>query len=686
MKNSINSLTTRFLKGFLPVSFLLLLLLSFTPAQGQVWWEDDFSQFDRNRYFVQGNRTYWDQNGRYFVLTPPENSLAGRIYHRERVFTGVFEAEFDIRIGGGTGADGMTIAWVTNYNYQAASGGAHDFNVENGYAVEFDCYNNAGIDPNGQHIAILRNNWQNHLASWQANEGVIENNQWHHIRVTNELGYVQVWFDNQRVLEHRIRDYQAFEGYFGFTAGTGGATNWHIVDNIRIAIGGPEMALSRDRLEFGPIDRDRQRVLGLVIANRAQGEENWKRLQFAITDSGQGPDWLSADPSEGTVDPGDSVVVRVTARPEGIDVGEYSRRLYIQSNDPYRQIVSLPAHLWVVEGVGRLRGIISDARAGEPIAGARVSDDRFEISDTTDEQGRYDLGELGSFRYQLAIVKRDYLPRVEEVEVPGGEEVEANFSLYQSILDPQPARVMVSVPVDEEFRTSITLRNPGNGPLTWSARLRFPAGGEMEPYRLRLYVPVADTVGDNRLVGIEFVEGYFYVAGGNNGAGRGNVYVFDPRGNYVRQFSQFMNSAWGMRDLAWDGEHLWGGDGNILFAFTTEGDSVRSIRSPINPSRAIAWDPTREVLWTCDVLSDVVGLDREGEERARIRRPGVRIYGLAWYPLDPEGFYLYAYTSDDQHSNALHRINPATGQVQFLTDLPVEGDGRAGGFAITHQW
>lgn len=674
------------LGGLLPLSLLFTSLVAFPPAQGQVWWEDDFSQFDQNRYFVRGNRTYWDQNGRYFVLTPPENSLAGRIYHRERVFTGVFEAQFDIRIGGGTGADGMTIAWVTDYNYQPASGGAHDFAVENGYAVEFDCYNNAGVDPNGQHIAILRNNWQNHLAAWQADEGVIENNQWHRVRVTNEMGYVQVWFDNQRVLEHRIRDYQAFEGYLGFTAGTGGATNWHIVDNIRITIGGPELVLSRDQLEFGPIDRNRQRVLELVISNRAQGEENWKRLQFAITDSGQGPDWLSADPSQGTVPPGDSVVVRVTARPEGADVGEYSRRLYIRSNDPHRQVVWLPAHLWVVDGVGRLRGRISRADNGEPIPEARVSDDRFGIADTTDEEGRYDLGELGSFRYRLRIVKRDYLPRIEEVEVPGGEEVEANFVLYHSLLEPHPARVMVSVPVNEEFRTAITLRNRGNGPLTWTAQLRFPEGGEVEPYRLRFYLPIADSVGDNRLVGIEFVEGHFFVAGGNNGAGRGNIYVFDSQGRYVRRFPQFMNSAWGMRDLAWDGEHLWGGDGNILFAFTTDGDSVRSIRSPINPSRAIAWDPTRELLWTCDLLSDIVGLDREGEERARIRRLGVRIYGLAWYPFDPDGFNLYAYTSDDQHPNGLHRINPVTEQIQFLADLPVEREGRAGGFAITNQW
>lgn len=679
----------RLLTSWRTSRLLVVLLLSLFPissAWAQAWWEDDFSRFDQNRYFVRGDRTYWDQNGQYFVLTPPENSLAGRIYHRQRVFTGVFEAEFDIRIGGGTGADGMTLAWVTDYNYNPASGGGHDFDAQNGYAVEFDCYNNAGIDPNGQHIAILRNNWQTHLAAWQANEGVIEDNRWHHIRVSNQLGYIQIWFDNQRVLEHRIQNYQAFEGYFGFTAGTGGATNWHIVDNVRISIGGPELDLSRSRVEFGPLGVEREVRKAMILFNRADGEEEWRRLQFTITDSGEGPDWLTLQPAQGVIAPGDSVEVAIIARTSGIRVGEYHRRIYIRTNDPYRQLVQIPAHIIVVEGMGRLRGRVIDAATREPIEGAEVRDPRFEMEEITDEEGAFDFGEVGAYRYQLRITRRDYLPLQREVEVGVDDDVSVEWGLFYSVFSPQPERVWVAVPVDEVFRTIVTIRNPGNGPLTWTSRLRFPEGGEAEPYSLRFRFPAADSVGDNRLVGIEYADQLFYVAGGNNGQGRGNIYVFDREGRYVRRFPQFMNSAWGMRDLAWDGELLWGGDGNTIFGFTPQGDSVCSFRSPINPSRAIAWDAEREVLWVCDVLSDIVALDREGQERARIRRPGIRIYGLAWFPLDEEGFSLYAYVSDDQTPNGLYKINPESGQFRFLVDLPVEGEGRAGGLAITTQW
>ncbi len=143
----------------------------------------------------------------------------------------VWRAEFNFRIGGGTGADGMTFAFVPDYTYPDTEGGSLDFYNTSGYAVEFDTYYNPSVDPNEHHIAVLYNSYSNHLATANVN---VEDNQWHSCIIDFNMGHITVTIDNVQRLDYVILNYTPFTGYFGFTAATGGANNWHVIDNVVI--------------------------------------------------------------------------------------------------------------------------------------------------------------------------------------------------------------------------------------------------------------------------------------------------------------------------------------------------------------------------------------------------------------------------------------------------------------------
>lgn len=194
-----------------------------------------------------------------------------------------------------------------------------------------------------------------------------------------------------------------------------------------------------------------------------------------------------------------------------------------------------------------------------------------------------------------------------------------------------------------------------------------------------------DVVHDQRLGGVEFDGENFYVTGGNNGDMVNQVYVFNREGELARSFEQFAESPWGMRDLAWDGELLWGSDGGTVYGFTTDGELETEFQAPLDVVRSLAWDPQRELLWISDLTSPIFGVDREGNIAVELDRVGVRIYGMAWYPEDLDGCQLYLATWDQNRPLSLHKLDVEEGDM-FLVRENLEariGERAGGGLAVT---
>lgn len=195
--------------------------------------------------------------------------------------------------------------------------------------------------------------------------------------------------------------------------------------------------------------------------------------------------------------------------------------------------------------------------------------------------------------------------------------------------------------------------------------------------------PAGEIVEDSRLSGVEFDGTNFYVSGGSNGEVENFIYVFDLNGELVSSFPQFNESAWGMRDLAWDGELLWGGDDDVIYGFSTEGELVTSLESPVDIIRALTYDYSRELLWIADAASALYGIDRAGNLVSTVERTwDTRIYGLASSPVDPD---IYFFASDERDELAVYRCSPDSGEVEFLHAFEGELNERASGATISTE-
>jgi hypothetical protein len=114
---------------------------------------------------------------------------------------------------------------------------------------------------------------------------------------------------------------------------------------------------------------------------------------------------------------------------------------------------------------------------------------------------------------------------------------------------------------------------------------------------------VQTLTGDNQLLGVEYVDGYFIVTGGGGGGDPNKVYVIDTTCTLICTMDQPVHSTgWGWRDLAYDGvsgapmvDTLYGSVDNNVDKFSVNIDSCLltyhgSFAGPYNPNRALTCD------------------------------------------------------------------------------------------------
>ncbi len=421
----------------------------------------------------------------------------------------------------------------------------------------------------------------------------------------------------------------------------------------------------------------------LTIENTGEGN-----LPFEINQIGEEVRWLEVNPTSGVIPVEESLDITLSFDTGDFEIGVYYQELSIHTNDPQSPEVRVPVTFSVGTAFGSVAGRVTDARTDEPVEGALVRLQGQAIFGLTDEDGNYTLDQVPAFRYHIQVTAEDYLPWLsDEIEVREDERTVVDPHLLHSEFVPEPDRIERQMPPDDHAEIPLTIHNPGNGPLTWSVERVFPGGGNIAPWEYRWEFAAGDSVDDGRMGGIEFVDDHFYIAGGCGGAMENVVYIFDREGNYIDQFPQFAESRYGMRDLAFDGQLLWGIDGNTVYGFTPQGDLVRQLDSPVRTARSIAWDAGRELLWIASVTTDIASIDRDGERGDVIDRPdGVHIYGMACFPEAPDGFNLYLFTSDGDYRQQVHKVNPATGESVFVRDLPDVEGARAGGLCISGLW
>lgn len=336
---------------------------------------------------------------------------------------------------------------------------------------------------------------------------------------------------------------------------------------------------------------------------------------------------------------------------------------------------------------GTLSGIVTDVETGEPIERAMVWTSYAQVG-ITDAEGRWSIEDAWASEFSITAGKQGFNDStLTDLSIEEDEELEINFALLHPEILPSHDEFIAALPQEESIQFDFEITNTGNGPLNWYTEKHLRGGADRNPWELREQITLGQRLDDTRLQGVAFVNDHFYISGANNREPL--VYVLNREFELVNEFPQFLDGVYGMKDLTWDGEWLWGSGHTSLYAFTTEGELMREFRGPFNPNNNLTWDEDREVMWVSSTTSNIVGIDREGNVVADLNRCGLRMYGLGYYRDDLDGFPLYIYHKDTELADLIvTKMNPETGDTLLVEVLepPNGGEGDPAGSFITNSY
>ena len=270
----------------------------------------------------------------------------------------------------------------------------------------------------------------------------------------------------------------------------------------------------------------------------------------------------------------------------------------------------------------------------------------------------------------------------DEFTLAVGDTQAMDFSLHHPGIVLSEDAISESIPPDDSLLTELILYNDGNGLLEWSAGLHL-LGEAYLPWHLRHSLDLSAVLDDWGLQGVAFAAENLFVSGS---AGDTNfVYILNRDGELQARFPQASDDVTGLRDLAWDGEWLWGVAGNTAYAYNLNGDLIKEWTDRRIQNSAITWDLANQLLWTASFTDDqILGFDMEGnlvESLAGVQYTA----GLAYWRTDPDGFplYLYCNTGLNDSRQLVYKIDPARDSLRFVSELLPPGGGAPSGAEIT---
>ena len=204
----------------------------------------DVENFDISTWHFEGAAN-WDSVNEWVELTPVALDVVGTAFSTAQIVSGDQVAiEFLFYIGDGTGADGISLTALDTDRMTGFLGGTGcgiGYGGDApctagpalpGWSLEVDTWYNAGQDPTeADHLMFTFDGDVDAPQIW-VELPEMEDNGWHQMRVQINDPHVFVEIDGVTYIDHDLSGYFAFPAYIGFTAGTGGSTNQHLIDSL----------------------------------------------------------------------------------------------------------------------------------------------------------------------------------------------------------------------------------------------------------------------------------------------------------------------------------------------------------------------------------------------------------------------------------------------------------------------
>ena len=203
-------------------------------------------ELDLTDWNFEGNAT-WDSSNGWLQLTDTGEYEIGSAFETSTSVTGDnVEIRFAFYIGDGTGADGISLTALDLDRAVTYLGGAGcgigyggdadctDGPALPGWSIEIDTHYNDGYDPTSDdHLMFTFDGDVDDPAAWVALPKM-EDSGWHEMVVSVVDPRVTVSIDGVTYLDEDLAGDFAFPAYVGFTAGTGGLTNKHLIDSLQV--------------------------------------------------------------------------------------------------------------------------------------------------------------------------------------------------------------------------------------------------------------------------------------------------------------------------------------------------------------------------------------------------------------------------------------------------------------------
>ena len=406
---------------------------------------------------------------------------------------------------------------------------------------------------------------------------------------------------------------------------------------------------------------------------------------IVITDDGiNEPNWLTVDPEEGVIPGGEVAELEAFIAPGELEPGIYHTILQFNLSDENQPRFEMSLVMSLETVTRNITGTVTDAGTGDAMGDVQISMSPFLLTRFSAQNGEFEFNSLPEGVYELSFSAEDYLPLTVEAEIVEGEQdVDLDVQMLWSEFDPEFERIERELALEDEAVVEFSVHNGGTGQVSFISERTIEGGADVDPWTLRNDFNLGAEVDDSRILGVVFINGRYYVSGSNDN--NPTIYIFNGEGELVDTFPQPTESARGFKDLAWDGEFIWGIDSDFVTGFTTEGEVGATFESPFNPAVAIAYDPGRDWLWISGTTTDIQGFDRGGNFQAEIDRQGMRIYGLAYWPDDPDGMPLYIFANLDQ-VQTLFKLDPDGEEIQMAAQLEPELGGSPSAAFITNTY
>lgn len=181
----------------------------------------------------------WDGSNGWVELTAPANNQSGTAFQTAATVDATnVQVEFSFYVSGGTGADGISVTALDTTrmtSFVGSAGGGIGYQGLPGWSIEVDTwYNNEHNDPTpDDHLSLHLDGNVNSPVTWAALPEM-EDGNWHTMAVTVSGSHVTVDIDGTTYIDQTVSGLTSFPAYVGFTAATGGSTNYHLIDALEV--------------------------------------------------------------------------------------------------------------------------------------------------------------------------------------------------------------------------------------------------------------------------------------------------------------------------------------------------------------------------------------------------------------------------------------------------------------------